>query len=86
VNDFCNAVFSRCSCCEELFQCKDGQRVVKNHKCPDRDPDALTNDYIYMRGEFDSFIKMSALEIKTASSAYEAKIVFMRKELGLDAI
>ena len=81
-----NANFNKCVVCDEIHRCVSGQKIIKNRQCPDRDPDALTNDYIYQRGEFDSFVKMTDREVRTASRAYELKIGQMRKELGLDQI
>lgn len=76
-------VFNKCLVCSDLLRCKDGQRAVKNHQCPDRDPDALTNDFIYMRGEYDINVKISKKEVKVASDAYRKKIEQIRTELGL---
>lgn len=83
MNECGSASFSKCLICDCLHRCKDGQRVVLNHQCPDRDPDALTNDYIYMRGEFDAFTKITKIEVKRASEGYRLRVAQMRKDMGL---
>lgn len=75
--------YYRCSVCDKIQSCVEGQKIVLNRQCPDRSPDALTNDYIYMRGEYDAFVPMTKRDVQTASRAYEIKIELTRKELGL---
>ena len=50
----------------------------------DRGPDALTNDFIYCRGEFDPYNKVRKVEIIRESKGYRQHIIRVRKELGLD--
>lgn len=60
--------------------------VKKNFlpKTHDRGPDAITNDFIYCRGEFDPYKKIRKVEILRESEGYRTHIIRIRKEIGLD--
>lgn len=50
----------------------------------DRGPDAITNDFIYCKGEFDPYKKIRKIEIVHGSEGYRRHIISVRRELGLD--
>lgn len=50
----------------------------------DRGPDAITNDFIYCKGEFDPYKRIRKIEILKESENYRLHITHVRKELGLD--
>jgi hypothetical protein len=50
----------------------------------DRGPDAITNDFIYCKGEFDPYKNIRKIEIVRQANGYRTHIVNVRKQLGLD--
>lgn len=50
----------------------------------DKGPDAVTNDFIYCKGEFDPYRHIRKIEIVKESENYRIHITHIRKELGLD--
>lgn len=68
---------------------EDGEEVVTGRRKTrvrynDRPhPDVVTNDYIYVRGDWDYLGKWSKREIKEGHMAYIKHIEKVRKDLGL---
>lgn len=77
------ASYNRCIICEFLTGCANGKLAVKRATTADRSPDALTNDYIYCRGEFDSFVNISKVDVIKYSELFREKVRRLRQELGL---
>lgn len=75
--------YHRCQACEKINRCPDGRKALLNRHGPDKTPDSITNDFIYMRGDYDAFHKINKNEIRRASELYREKIIQTRKELGL---
>lgn len=75
--------YHKCVVCEQIGECAVGKLVLKKPTSADRSPDALTNDFIYCRGEFDPFIKVTKREIKRCSDAFKDTVNKFRKESGL---
>ncbi len=79
-----SAAYSECINCDKLRTCKLGQITILNKRQPERDPDAITSDFQYGRGEFDAFNVMTSREIRSLADKYNKKISEIRRSIGLE--
>ena len=66
-------------CLQEVCECSKRNKTIFK----DRHPDSITNDYLYVRGEFDYLHKMDDKMIAIYHKKYTNHIDKVRKELGL---
>ncbi len=72
----------KCLSCALSNDCEIRKNFIP--RTTDRGPDALTNDFIYCKGEFDPYKNVRKVEIVRQSGNYRQHIIQVRRELGLD--
>lgn len=68
-------------CLSEPCRCK---RKEAQARMKDRHPDAVTNDWIYARGEFDVFYKSGKTDVELDARRFNEEVSRQRKMAGLE--
>ena len=72
----------KCLSCALSNDCEIRKNFIP--RTTDRGPDALTNDFIYCKGEFDPYKNVRKIEIVKQSDGYRTHILQVRRTLGLE--